>query len=47
MAGMLGESDSVISRMLRRERLSKLVLWGLAVIVVLALLFILYAKLFR
>ncbi len=43
---MLGESDSVITRMLRREKLTKLVLTVLAGIIVLSLIFILYVKLF-
>ena len=47
MQGMLTESDSVITRMMRREKLMRLVLSGICVIVVLALIIILYFKLFR
>eukprot|EP01022_Parablepharisma_sp_SALTPOND_P034800 TRINITY_DN9305_c0_g1_i1.p4 TRINITY_DN9305_c0_g1~~TRINITY_DN9305_c0_g1_i1.p4 ORF type:complete len:176 (+),score=28.42 TRINITY_DN9305_c0_g1_i1:2121-2648(+) len=47
MQGMLGESDSIITRMLRREKLTKLALAGICAILVLALLIILYYKLFK
>ncbi len=40
----LGESNSVITRMLRREKLTKFALAGIMGIVVMALLFIVYKK---
>ena len=44
--GMLGESDSIISRMLKREKLNKLILTGLCVLLILAVIVILYFKFF-
>ena len=45
--GMLGESDTIITRMLRREKLNKLILSGLCVLMILGVIIILYFKLFR
>ena len=42
----LGESNSVISRMLRREQLMKFVLAGVMIIVAVAVIYIIYKKLF-
>lgn len=46
MQGLLGDSDSIISRMLRREKLNKLILAGLCVLLLVAVLVILYFKVF-
>ena len=45
--GMLDESDSVIARMLRRERLNKLILALIVGALVIALIIILYYKFFN
>lgn len=47
MQSLLGESDSIITRMTRRENILKLVLSGIGVLIVMAVLFILYSKLFK
>eukprot|EP00826_Nyctotherus_ovalis_P051424 TRINITY_DN6425_c0_g1_i1.p1 TRINITY_DN6425_c0_g1~~TRINITY_DN6425_c0_g1_i1.p1 ORF type:complete len:165 (+),score=48.80 TRINITY_DN6425_c0_g1_i1:392-886(+) len=45
--GMLGDSDSIVTRMLKRERLNKLILSGVCVLLVMALAIILYFKLIK
>eukprot|EP00826_Nyctotherus_ovalis_P011108 TRINITY_DN128_c0_g1_i4.p1 TRINITY_DN128_c0_g1~~TRINITY_DN128_c0_g1_i4.p1 ORF type:complete len:165 (+),score=54.67 TRINITY_DN128_c0_g1_i4:308-802(+) len=47
MQGLLGDSDSIISRMLRREKLNKLILTALCVLLLVAVLVILYFKVFK
>ena len=40
----LGESDTIVSRMLKREKLTKIALSGIMLVCILAVLFILYKK---
>jgi hypothetical protein len=47
MQGLLGESDSILSRMLRREKCNKLLLTGVCVILLVAVFIILYFKVFK
>jgi len=47
MQGLLGESDSILTRMLRREKCNKLLLTGVCVILLVAVLIILYFKVFK
>ena len=42
--GLLGESDSIITRMLRREKCNKLILTGICVFLILGIIIILYVK---
>lgn len=47
MHGLLGESDNILTRMLRRERLNKSILVIVAILLILGVLAILYFKVIK